>query len=298
MNQIYDNLTHRIFKKSLDRLTKYRDRTAEKCYLSSNEYLSDYMADMDLKNKKVATVGSSGDQFFQSLLQGSRDITIIDANPYTKLFVEYKKAFFMNLDFETAINKITKMQIFDCATYAKISHDISPYSRIFWDKLMIAQEEYVPGENKFSMYTIAEKILHPELMFLCDFYSDKETYLKLQQILNEKEFSIKYLIADFNDFSKVLNNKFDLIMLSNIYRYHSKGEELIKFEKSLNELFSKNLNEGGVIQVQYSYRTHDSNLDPEKIAGHDLRIKRTGKPSNPRTVYFIDKPVETNSLSY
>ena len=67
-----------MFCKTLERLTKNEDHTAERCYLSSNEYLSDYMKDLDLTNKKVVTVGSSGDQFFQSLLQGCKDITIID----------------------------------------------------------------------------------------------------------------------------------------------------------------------------------------------------------------------------
>ena len=106
-NTTYDTLTHRIFCETLERLTHNDDHTAERCYISSNEYLSEYMEKMDLTNKKVATVGSSSDQFFNALLQGSKDITIIDANPYTRAFVEYKMALFANLNFEE-MNKYYK----------------------------------------------------------------------------------------------------------------------------------------------------------------------------------------------
>lgn len=294
-NTIYDTLTHRIFIDTIERRTKYDDHTAERCYLTSNEHLSHYMGDMDLTDKKVATVGSSGDQFFQALLQGSRDITIIDANPYTKVFVEYKRAMFMNLDFEQMleIRRITKF--FDCSIYRKFSHDLSPFAQRFWDTLMLEQEEYLDCcYNRFDRNAIAERMIHPELMFLCDFYNNKEIYKKLQSILKENNFSIKFKVADLNDFPKVLKDKYDLIMLSNIFGYHNLGKDLIDFEETVNKLYKKNLNPGGSIQVQYSYRKHNEELDPEVIAGHKLRIKRTGD-SRLRTVYFIDKPLENES---
>ena len=292
-NQIYDTLTHRIFIETLERRTKYDDQTAERCYLTSNEYLSHYMGVMDLINKKVATVGSSGDQFFQSLLQGSKDITIIDAIPYTKVFVEYKIAIFMNLNFEEMLELMKTTKFFDWSIYSKISHDLPPFARSFWDTLMLEQEEDIDCcYNRFDRNALAERMVHPQLMFLCDFYNNEKTYNNLQKILKQKDFSIKFKTADLHDFPKVLKEKYDLIMVSNIFGYHSFGKDLIDFEETVNKLYKKNLNPGGTIQVQYSYRKHHEDLDPEEIGGHKLRIKRTGDDANPRTVYFIDKPLE------
>lgn len=292
---IYDTLTHRIFIKTLERLTKYDDHTAERCYLSSNEHLSEYMKDMDLTNKKVATVGSSGDQFFQSLLQGSRDITIIDANPYIKVFIEYKRALLMNLDFDEFFETLRTNRIFHWKTYAKISHNLSTYAKRFWDTLMLEQED-VDDYNKFNMYHIAEQILHPQALLMCDFYNKENCYDRLQNILRNEHYVVKFKTADIFNFPKVLKEKYDLIMLSNIFGYHSLDEDKRKFEEAVNKLYRKNLNAGGSIQMQYSYREHSKLLDVEEIGGHNLRIVRVGDNSKPGTVYFIDKPIEDELL--
>lgn len=293
---MYDKLTYRIFVRTLKRVTKYDDHTAERCYLSSNEHLSEYMKDMDLTNKKVATVGSSGDQFFQSLLQGSRDITIIDANPYTKVFVEYKRALLMNCSDCIELNRLLQgNKIFHWSTYAKISHDLSPHAKRFWDTLMLEQED-VNDYNKFNQFQIVEQLLHSDTYLMCNFYYDKDCYNRLQNILRNEDYKLRFKTADIFDFPKVLKEKYNLIMLSNIFGYHSIGEDKSKFEEAINKLYRKNLNAGGSIQVQYSFREHSPLLDVEEIGGHNLRIVRVGDNSKPGTVYFIDKPIENELL--
>ena len=73
-------------------LTDTDNYTPGKVYAFSNENLDDLFNKLDLKDKKVLTVGSSGDQALYSLLYGAKDITIADLNIYTKPFVEFKIA--------------------------------------------------------------------------------------------------------------------------------------------------------------------------------------------------------------
>ena len=293
LNNDYDVMTHRIFQETLERLTKNDDTTAERCYVSSNEYLSEYMAKFDLEDKKVATVGSSGDQFFVSLLQGCKDVTIIDGNPYTKAFVEYKMALFMNFDFYEMLKIISNSNLFHWSTYSKISHSLSRTSKTFWDTIMLEQvDEINPYYEQFDKNMIARQMVHPEVVFPCDFYHNVEVYNKLQALLRKKDFKLKFKTADIHDFAQVLPETYDLILLSNIFGYHDSFDLRYKFEKTIKAIYIKKLNPGGSLQVHYSYRRHYKSLDPNEIAGFELRIEPLGSMPNDRTVYFIDKPAD------
>ena len=292
MKQEFDDLTYRIFNESLDRLTTNDDDTAERCYVTSTEYLSNYMRELDLTGKKLATVGSSGDQFFQALLQGCQNITIIDANPYAKLFVEYKKALFMNVDYESMLELISNSKFFNWSTYAKISHDIPTSSKQFWDTLMVEQNEAEYGiYSRFDRNMISRQLTHPARLLLCDFYNDEQIYNQLQTLLRNRNYNLKFKTADIFDFPKTLKDKYDLIMLSNIFGYHAVGEDKVKFEKVVDSLYNKHLNPGGTIQVHYGYRKHNPDMDVETLAGFPLRIQNADNHGQ-RTVYFIDKPKE------
>ena len=210
-----DTLTHRIFCETISRLTNNDDNTAERCYISSNEYLSDYLT-MDLTEKRIATVGSSGDQFFVALLNNCKDITIIDANPYTKMFVEYKKALFKNLTFDEMKNVIKNSNLFSWKVYAKISHGLPVIAKQFWDTLMLEQNNYHPALDQFDQNTIALRLTHSEAVFFSSFYNDEESYLKLQKILRDNDYKLKFQTAYLQDFPKELKGKYDLILLSNI----------------------------------------------------------------------------------
>ena len=289
----YDTMTHRIFEETLERLTQNDDKTAERCYVSTNEYLDEYISKFNLKGKKIATVGSSGDQFFVSLLQGCKDITIIDGNPYTKAFVEYKIALLINLNFYEMLNVISNSNLFHWSTYSKISHTLSPTVKTFWDTIMLEQvDEINPYHEQFDKNMIARQMVHPEVVFPCEFYHNIEVYNKLQALLRKKDFKLKFKTADIHEFARVLPETYDLILLSNIFGYHDTFELRYKFEKTVRSIYNKKLNPGGTIQVHYSYRRHYNSLDPTEIAGFELRVEPLGQYPNDRTVYFIDKPNE------
>ena len=291
----FDTLTHRIFVETLSRLTNNLDQTAERCYVSSNEYLSEYMRQMNLKNKKIATVGTSGDQFFNALLQGSRDITIIDANPYARIFVEYKMAMIKNFNFETFNKLIRLKEMFSWKVYSKISHSLSETAKQFWDSLMLEIEDKVDDTiDQFDQNKLARQLVHNEAVFFSDFYRDNLTYNKLQTELVDDNYQLKFFSADLHQFPDVLDDKYDLIMLSNIFCYHEIGKMKERFESTVESLYNNNLNPGGTIQVQYNYRHHYESVDPNEMIGKQLRIVKLDDGHNPRTVYFLDKPIEND----
>jgi 16S rRNA C1402 (ribose-2'-O) methylase RsmI len=73
----------------------------EDIYTFSNENLDHLFKKVNVKGKKVLTVGSGGDQAIYSIYKGAREVDLIDANVLTKAIVELKlaaiKAFDLNI---------------------------------------------------------------------------------------------------------------------------------------------------------------------------------------------------------
>lgn len=62
------------------------------------ENISGYMKPYSLTNEKILTVVSSLDQVINANLCGSKDITVLDVNPYTEVYFYLKKAALVSLD--------------------------------------------------------------------------------------------------------------------------------------------------------------------------------------------------------
>ena len=55
-----------------------------KLYSFTTENIKDYISSFDLNNKSLLTVGSSADQAINAILNGCKDVTIMDINPFVK----------------------------------------------------------------------------------------------------------------------------------------------------------------------------------------------------------------------
>ncbi|MBE7082622.1 MAG: DUF3419 family protein [Clostridiales bacterium] len=248
---------------------KGSNATLNKAYAISNEGLSFVFDGMDLTNKKVATVGSSGDQAINAILNGCRDVTIIDGNNYAEAFIEYKLAFIKTFDFKEFKQTFIKRDFFSWRVYAKISHLLSDNARLFWDSVMLEQSEeygsiFHPMSIKDNMMIIDHRDRDSA------FYYEEKTYLKLQQILNSGEVNIQYLIAEFSRFPKVLKEKYDLIYLSNIFDYYDQDNKE-KFYRTVQALYKNRLKVGGKIVVNYNFCMRSTK--PSKICGEKVETK-------------------------
>ena len=283
----------------LDKI-KNKNNAIEKCYLTSNEILGEYLNKINFKNKRVATVGSSGDQFLNALYYGSKDITVIDANPYARAFIEYKLALIKTYNFETFKYLMQTSEIFNWKIYSRISHLLSKNVQQFWDTLILEQMRVIEMDDEFIYfddYRLHSSFIHEKFSPSSEFYANEVAYEKLKALLQKQDFKLKYIVADVTDFDKKLEGKYDVIMLSNIYNYmRVPVNERNAFHITLRKLYKSNLNPGGTIQVNYRFNTF---LDEVPLKREFNLRKETVKEQNngiysiysgPHKIYFIDKP--------
>ena len=139
-----------------EKLLNYMDYTdgdfplgcTEKAYITSNELLNRYFPNLNLDGKRVATVGSSGDQVLNALFYGAKDVTLIDANIFSQAYTEYKMALISTLDYNTFLTMLKNSHCFHWKVYAKISHLLSPNTKEFFDALMLDQDP-VPNKKRY-----------------------------------------------------------------------------------------------------------------------------------------------------
>lgn len=264
--------------------------TLDKAFAISNEQLDNLFKHFDLAGKKVVTVGSSGDQALNAILKGSKNITIIDANIFTRVFIEYKLAVIKTYDFKSFSDIFIKSDFFDWKVYSKISHLLSKNVQFFWDSLMIDITE-----NHYET-NLDAKILKEKMLIVdhrdrhSKFYKDENTYNKLQSLLNDPELSISFLNAYLENFPSVLNNKYDFIYLSNIYDYYKDDKEKT-FIDTIRKLYKNNLKNNGLILVNYNFNeeNEDSSYKIGEFEITDLKISRYSDGTNNQDGAWIIK---------
>ena len=223
-------------------------------YPFTTENINGYVDNFDLNNKSLLTVGSSGDQVLNSILNGCKDVTVIDINPYTKFYYYFKCASILNLgidellDFLIYNNYYNYMKdnkdVFNIETYKKIETTLKKLdfeSYIFWNNLF----------KKFNQLDIRKYLFRNDenkksTICSCNKYLNKDDYL----LLKDKIKNIKPKFINNNLFNENFNRTFDNIWLSNVGAYLKLGELKILVEK-----YSKLLNKDGKLLMCYLYST-------------------------------------------
>ncbi len=234
-----------------------KNRVTNNVYLFSNENLKDYFRCFDFNGATVATVGSSGDQALNAIYYGANDVTLIDGNILSQAFTELKIAAIKNFSFEEFKSFYDNYDFTKYDMYAKISHDLSPDAKMFWDNLFLEAEggdiSELIAPCMFCGKGVAssKQNLNASMFFL-----SRNPYKHLQERL--KDANIKYIYEDINNFSKALDGKkFDFIFLSNIVDYVDRN----KFCGIVSQLVDNNLAENGKIQVSYQFCKDDNAAD-------------------------------------
>ena len=78
-----------------------------KVYPFTTEKLSGYFPVMNLKDKSVFTVGSSGDQVFNALVCGAGKITVFDINPDTSKFYKIKRDLILSVPRNRLVDEVS-----------------------------------------------------------------------------------------------------------------------------------------------------------------------------------------------
>ena len=286
-NPIYNLPLEKFADGSYYKSKNGRNGTLFQAYPFSNERLPEVFKNLKIrKRSKVLTVGSSGDQLLYSLYYGATKVTVIDANLYAQPWIEYKMAAIKNLSFDDFLyyflnDQKTNVYPFDNKVLTTVFHDLSDFSKTFWGEIYL---------NGYSSEEIFKKVVsRPDselYRVFSTFYKDEKAYLKLQNILNNNDYTINFINEEFANFHLSSKEKYDLILLSNIKRY-VKNEA---FTETVNGLFKNNLKSGGIIQLHYEYFNpfkkipqSFKNLFPnKKIYGYGFK--------NHHFAYFMQKP--------
>lgn|SRR5574344_365180 len=221
-------------------------------YPFTTENINGYINKFDLKDKKLLTVGSSGDQVLNSIVVGSKDITLIDINPYAKYYLGLKKGALNVLDkqqfmdyFHYKNTNDYNYKVFDYTVYLKIAPYLTDEEKLFWDTLY---KEYSGIDIRETLFSMDEDDI--------DVIKEMNTYLKYNNydILkkNIKDCHINFINSNIKD---DITGKYDYIFLSNIAAYIDamyEGNVLEEFKKTIDKL-SNNLDDNGAILLAYLY---------------------------------------------
>lgn len=249
-------MVHMMFETHQETKETYPElKGFENIYLFTNENLNIYLKRLKLKDKRVLTVGSSGDQILYSILNGAKEVVCVDLCPISKYYYDLKVACIKNLSFEQfSLFAYEGRLIYSPSTYKKVSHDIVGESREFWDHLFLEGFSEANQIHRANIRMFEDDTLYQ---------NNPKVFNSLKQKLNKNDVAVNFLTADIRNLPDLLigDNKFDVMLLSNIAHYsrnwneeksRTKGrEQFIELVKKL----SRFMNKGGVMQIDYAY--HD-----------------------------------------
>ena len=222
-------------------------------YPFTTENISGYINLFNLD--KLLTVGSSGDQVFNAIMSGAKEIDVLDVNPYTKYYYYLKVACLLELELSEFLlflryedyPKVFKNNhdAFNLPLYNKVTDtlrllDYESYQ--FWDKLL---QTFPPLTVRERLFYFDEGRTH--VIRGCNSYLiDEDSYLNLRKNVLD---IVPRFIHD-NVFSCTLEDKYTSIWLSNIGTYLSRH-----FVKKMTDQMSKYLLGDGKLLISYLYQT-------------------------------------------
>lgn len=222
----------------------------EQIYSFTTENIFGYMSYFDLFDKSLLTVGSSGDQAFNAVLQGCKDITIFDVCPFVKEYYYLKRSALETFSREEFLKFfcykrffINNKKAFNKDMYLSLRNrlkDNDYESYMFWDKLF---QEYSGLDIRTKLFIDEEQsksiLCHVNTYLRNDCYYDE-----LRKIINDVNIDFQ----QGNIFEDNLLNSYDNIFLSNICSYYSNEQMIELFNRLLPYL-----NDDGNLMIGYLY---------------------------------------------
>ena len=271
----------------------------QRVYFQTNENIDSYLGIYDLNHKKNALcVAGSGDQAFSLIAKGINDIQLFDINKLTEyMILGLKKAIILKYNYSEYFEimfKLVNLQTNFRDIY-NIINDLIPYMeekyQYFWlevinyYKMLQLSEKTNYNLIKMLSLTNIEQIVKNNSSYL----NSNEDYDKLRNNLKECIINFKSVnaITLENDFQ---NNKFDLILLSNIldyfHLYWGNNWPISYLEKYVNGLCNI-MNNDSILYLHYAFTPY---IWPRIFNGTNIKI------SNLPQYYEIKEIVNLNNL--
>ena len=213
-------------------------------YLFTNENIVAYQ--QGLNPNHVLTVASSGDHAFESYLAGARHVDTFDINSYQRHVLELKTHMIRNLPYHEFMDFFfDNKKFFNPKIIAPIS-----------DKFSIGLQHFLTKcqNGTRSMFKYHAAISPNYDLRNLSYVSEESKYNKLRELLPER---INFHHCKLERVSARFNQRYDLIMLSNIFYYMYPDETITerRFERFYHDvlypLARNNLADNGKICFQY-----------------------------------------------
>ena len=213
----------------------------EKVYGFSNENLKSYEQLLNFTNAKVLSVIGSGDQYFSAILYGASKVTLFDINNCAYYYFILKFYAIKILSYEEFVKLFLKTNLDDNKLYMKVYPYLPVNTRAFFDA-------YLKHGNKLSNLRLRQDFQYGKDVFATSKissqipYLNRTDYYRLQQILKAEKLP-EVILSDLLNLKKMLSERYDILLLSNIYLYLDCN--VLEFSKLLASFNS------GVVQAHY-----------------------------------------------
>ena len=182
----------------------------EKVYGFTNENLGAFKEHFNFDNASVLSVLGSGDQYFESLLNGAKTVDVFDINYLAWYHFILKFTAIRVLSYEEFMQMFVSDNLDNLTIYAKVRIYLPDEVKYFFDKL-------ISLDRKFSSIKI-KNIIFDNAKIKNISYFDQETYYRLQSILQNSKLPEFYNcnLLDIQDYTK---KAYDIALFSNVYHY-------------------------------------------------------------------------------
>lgn len=273
-------------KELIENYIKYHNAFSNRVYSYTNENIKSYLNNFDFNDKNSAlSVLSSGDQVFNLIHNGIINIDTFDSNYLTEFYsLGIKKAMILKYDYKDFLHKYLDLLLGYYSIYKEsiFIEKLLPYMdnkyAVFWNELVKfnydLQSNISDKRLLISDIVIKKFIMKDRIKLYNNYLSSNEDYEILKDnLLNSK---INFSCLDILDISNKFNNKYDFILLSNIFDYLDSrfklGWNYFYLKEEINKMYPM-LNNDGVILIHYLFKCimEDNKVKGTLIVGSNIK---------------------------
>lgn len=235
-------------------------------YNTATEEIDHFMPKLDVEDKKVLTVAGSGDQLLTCALNGAKSVDAFDINPLQIYFTKLKVSALKALGVGEFNDYFYKKLMFSRSLYNKVRDYLDNSTRTFFDSLYKNDLE-----SKFYRLMANENM--DDSFSIIPSYTKEENYYITRN--NLEKMDIRYITSDLLKIHKKTKKVYDVIMLSNIYKwlysnkYLTAEEKKDMFMKFVNTILINLLSDDGVIQLYSSANGYKEKALEEECLKND-----------------------------
>ena len=228
----------------------------EKVYGFTNENVRVFSNYFDFNDANVLTVLGSGDQYFQAILDGAKNVDVFDINYIAWLHFLLKFTAIRTLSYEEFIQMFIIDNLNNLAIYGKLRNFLPDEVKYFFDKLISLKKDFSSIKLRNVIFDNAKINNIP--------YFDSKTYYVLQSLLRNQPIPSFYN-CDLLNIKSLTKESYDVALISNIYHYLSMNAN------QYLEFLNKNVKSSQILAL-YTWILNDEERDEFLENGFDVYL--------------------------